>query len=226
MSFDPTLVETITVDSYGTLVDPDAAGGALAAYTDDPGPMAARWREKSLSYVMIVDAVDDYRPFDELIEAALEQVLGAHGIETTAGERAEIMAVYDDLEPFADVRDGLAALAESHAVYVLSMGTPSMLESLLEQAGIGDVVEDAISVDEIRRYKPHAAVYHHGAARTGTPIENVAHVAGPSFDVRGAMAAGMQGVWIDRTGEPWDPCFPDPDLRIDSFHDLENALNG
>lgn len=214
----------MTVDSYGTLVDPDAAGGALAAYADDPERIAAQWRSTYLSYVMIVDAVDDYRPFDELIEAALEQVLGANGVETTAAERAEIMAVYDELDPFADVRDGLAAVAENHDVYVLSMGTPAMLESLLDQVGLGEVVEDAISVDEIRRYKPHAAVYRHAAARTGTPIDEIAHVAGPSFDVRGAMAAGMQGVWIDRAGEPWDPCFPDPDLRIDTFHDLVGAL--
>jgi 2-haloacid dehalogenase len=170
--------------------------------------------------VTIVDAIDDYRPFDGSIEA----VLGTNGIETTAAERAQTMAVYDDLDPFAGVRDGLAELARTHRVYVLSMGRPAMLDSLLEHADIGDGVEDAISVDESRRYKPHAAVYRHGAARTGTPIENVAHVAGPSFDVRGAMAVGMQGVWIDRTGEPWDPCFPDPDLRIDSFHDLVEVL--
>ncbi len=225
MSFDSDRIETITVDSYGTLVDPDAAGGTLAAYADDPERIAAQWRAKYLSYVMIVDAVDDYRPFDELIEAALEQVLGAHGIATTASERSEIMAAYDDLDPFTDVREGLAALAESYDVYVLSMGTPAMLESLLEQTDIGDLVEDAISVHEIRRYKPHPAVYRHGAARTGTPIEKVAHVAGPPFDIRGAMAAGMQGVWIDRRGEPWEPCFPEPDLRIDSFHDLVEALD-
>jgi len=63
-------------------------------------------------------------------------------------------------------------------------------------------------------------VYRHAAGRTGTPIRKIAHVAGPTFDVRGAMAAGMQGVWLDRTGEPWDPWFPDPDLRIDTFRDL------
>jgi len=41
MPFDPTRIETVTVDSYGTLVDPDAAGGALAAYADDPELVAA-----------------------------------------------------------------------------------------------------------------------------------------------------------------------------------------
>ena len=225
MPFDPSRVETITVDSYGTLVDPSAAERAVAPYTDDPDSVLAHWRAKYLSYVMIANDVDDYQPFDELIEAALEQALGAHGIETTAEERAEIMAVYDELDPFDDVRDGLKQLASDYDVYVLSMGTPAMLETMLEHADIGEFIKDAISIHEIRTYKPEAAVYQHAAARTGTPINEIAHVAGPSFDVRGAMAAGMQGVWINRTNEPWDPWFPTPDLTIDTFDDLIAALD-
>jgi 2-haloacid dehalogenase len=225
MSFDPTQIETITVDSYGTLVDPSAAERALEAYTDDVDSVLAHWRAKYLSYVMIVNDVDDYQPFDELIAAALEQALGAHGIDTTAQERTEIMAVYDELDPFADVRDGLEQLARHYDVYVLSMGTPAMLETMLEHADIGSFIEEAISVHEIETYKPEAAVYQHAAGRTDTPIEEIAHVAGPSFDVRGAMAAGMQGVWINRTNEPWDPCFPAPDLTIDTFDDLVAAID-
>ena len=123
------------------------------------------------------------------------------------------------------MRGGLARLSADLDVYVLSMGTPEMLEKMLDGCGIEKYVEDAISVDEIRTFKPEPAVYEHGAQRTDTPIENVAHVAGPSFDVRGAMHSGMQGVWVDRTGEPWDPWFPRPDLAVASLHDLADALD-
>jgi 2-haloacid dehalogenase len=225
MTFDPDAVETVTVDSYGTLVDPAAAKDAVAGYADDVDSLLSHWRAKYLSYVMIANDVDDYRPFDELIGAALEQALGAHGVETTPAEREEILSVYDDLDPFDDVRDGLARLSADLDVYVRSMGTPGMLEEMLDGCGIEEYVEDAISVHEIRTFKPESAVYEHGAERTDTPIENVAHVAGPSFDVRGAMHAGMQGVWVDRTGEPWDPWFPDPDLAVASLHDLADALD-
>jgi 2-haloacid dehalogenase len=226
MSLQPSRVETVTVDSYGTLVDPSAAVRAVSGYVEDPGRLLAHWRAKYLSYVMIANDVDDYRPFDELIGAALQQALGAHGVETTAAEREEILSVYDDLDPYDDVRAGLERLARARDVYVLSMGTPEMLEKMLEGADIEEYITDAISVHEIRTFKPEAAVYRHAAARTGTPIENIAHVAGPTFDVRGAIAAGMQGVWIDRTGEPWDPWFPDPDLRVEAFHELADRLEG
>ena len=224
MPFEPERVETITVDSYGTLVDPSAAERAVAVHTDDPDPLLATWRAKYLSYVMIANDVDDYRPFDELIGAALEYALAAHDVETTPAEREEILAVYEELDPFEDVRDGLERLAGGYDVYVLSMGTPEMLTTMLDHADIGAFVTDAISVDEIRTFKPEAAVYRHGAARTGTPIERIAHVAGPTFDVRGAMAAGMQGVRVDRTGKPWDSWYPEPDLSVDSLHELADAL--
>ncbi|MFO7925946.1 MAG: haloacid dehalogenase type II [Halobacteriota archaeon] len=227
MTLDTTSVNTLTVDSYGTLVDPSTAEDAVAKYTDieDLDPLLAHWRAKYLSYVMIANDVNDYRPFDELIGAALEQTLGAFDVETTAREREDILSVYDDLGPFDDVRPGLERLAERYDVYILSMGTPEMLDGLVETVEIDEYIEDTISIAEIETYKPEATVYRHGAARTGTPIEHIAHVAGPTFDVRGAMAAGMQGVWIDRTGEPWDPWFPDPDVTIDTFTELADLLS-
>ena len=217
-------IEAITVDSYGTIVDPSAAERVVSEYTDDPDPLLSHWRAKYLSYVMIANAVDDYRPFDELIAAALEQALGAYGIETTAAEREGILEVFDELDPFEDVQSGLARLAEEYDIYVLSMGTPAMLDRLLDHAEIGAFVEETISVHEIRTFKPDAAVYRRGAQRVGVPIERIAHVAGPAFDVRGAMAAGMQGVWIDRTGEPWDQWFPDPDIAIETFEEFADVL--
>lgn len=224
MPLDAERVETVTVDSYGTLVDPSAAADAVARHVDDPEPVLAQWRAKYLSYVMIANDVDDYRPFDELIAAGLDYVLDAHGVDVTGEERADILATYDSLDPFEDVRPALERLAASYDVYVLSMGTPSMLESMLASADIGAFVEDAISVDEIKTFKPEPAVYRHGAVRTGTPIERIAHVTGPTFDVRGAMHAGMQGVWVNRTGEPWDGWYPDPDLAADTLHDVADAL--
>ncbi|MFB6133006.1 MAG: HAD-IA family hydrolase, partial [Halanaeroarchaeum sp.] len=104
--------------------------------------------------------------------------------------------------------------------YVVSNGNPEMLESMVEHAGIGDLIEDTISADEIRTFKPHVDVYRHAAARTGTPIEEIAHVSAGWFDVQGAMHAGMQGVWVDRKADPWEPFDGTPDLRIETFFDL------
>ena len=83
---------------------------------------------------------------------------------------------------------------------------------------------DTISADEVRTFKPAAELYRHGAARTGTPIDEIAHVTAGWFDVMGAKHAGMQGVRVDRTGTPWEPFDGEPDRTVDGLDELADAL--
>lgn len=225
MSFDPTAVDTITVDSYGTLVDPDAVERTLEAHVDAVRPISRLWRSRSIMYTMVGNFVDEYQTFYEMNRDALRFALERHGVDLTAETIDEILSTYHDLDPFDDVRDGLEALTDAgYDVFVLSNGNPEMLESMVETAAIEDVVANTISAHEIRRFKPAAEIYRHAADRTETPIESIAHVAGPSFDVQGAMHAGMQGVWINRRDGVWDPFGSEPDLVVETFHDLVDAL--
>ncbi|AEH35970.1 haloacid dehalogenase type II [Halopiger xanaduensis] len=225
MSFDPDRVTTITFDSYGTLVDVEAATAALADVVDDPDAVSQRWRTRSLAYTFVANQIDAYQPFYELNRDALQYALDAHGAAVTEDERDEVLAVYHELEVFDDVRDGLEALVDvGYDCYILSNGNPEMLESLVEHADIDDLLADTISADEIETFKPNAELYRHGAARTGTPIDEIAHVAAGWFDVRGANHAGMQSVWVDRKGEPWGPFDGEPDLTIETFDELVETL--
>jgi len=225
MSFDPDRVETVTVDSYGTLVDTDAAERALADRVDDPEPVSRLWRSRSLLYTMVGNHVETYQPFYEMNRDALTYALASHGVDVSDDERDEILAVYHELDPFVDVRPGIERLTEGgYEVYVVSNGNPEMLASMVEHANIGDLIADTVSADEVETFKPDVAVYRHAAERVGTSIRNVAHVAGPGFDVQGAMHAGIQGVWLDRTGGPWEAFGADPDLVVSDFHELAAEL--
>lgn len=225
MSFDPTAVETITVDSYGTLVDPSTVERALTEHVDSVGSISDQWRSRSLMYTMVSNFTDDYQPFYDMNRDALRFALESHGIDLSSETIEEILSTYHDLDPFDDVRAGLETLTDAgYDVYVLSNGDPEMLESMVESAGIEGVIADLISAHEIRTFKPDVDIYRHAAARTGTPIDSIAHVAGPTFDVQGAMHAGMQGVWIDRDNGPWDPPADDPDLIVETFFELADEL--
>ena len=227
MSFEPADVETVTFDSYSTIVDVDAAEQALAARVPDPEPVSRHWRARSLEYTFVADDVDAYRPFYELNRAALQHALDAFGVDCSPEERDEILAVYHELDVFDDVREGLAALNEAgYDCYVVSNGNPEMLDSMVAHVGIGDLLVDTISAHEIQTFKPNSEIYRHAAARTGTGIDHIAHVSAGWFDVLGAQHAGMQGVWVDRGKVPWDDFAGDPDLTVTSFHELVAALTG
>ncbi len=225
MSLDVDRIETVTVDSYGTLVDPSAAEKRLADRVDDPEPVSNTWRVQSIAYTMIANHIDAYQPFYEMNRDALQYALDAHGVDLPAEERDEILAVYHELDVFDDVREGIERLRDGgYPVYVLSNGNPEMLSSMVEHAGIGDLIEDTISAHEVETFKPDSSLYEHAADRTDTSVENVVHVAGPAFDIQGAIHAGMQGAWINRSDDPWGRFDGDPDTEISTFYALADEL--
>jgi 2-haloacid dehalogenase len=225
MPFDPDRVTTVTFDSYSTLVDVDAAEKALADRVDDPEPVSRLWRSRSLAYTFVANAIDAYQPFYEMNRDALQYALDAHGVDVSTEERDEILAVYHELDVFDDVRDGIERLREGgFDCYVVSNGNPAMLDSMVDHADIGDIIEDTISADEVETFKPDAEIYRHAAARTGTPIDEIVHVTAGWFDVVGAQHAGMQAAWVDRKASPWEPFGPEPDLTVETFYDLAEEL--
>jgi 2-haloacid dehalogenase len=225
MALDPDRIETITVDSYGTLVDPSAAEKRLADRVDDPERVSDLWRLQSIAYTMIANHIDAYQPFYEMNRDALQYALDARGVDLAPDERDAILEVYHELDVFDDVRDGIERLNEGgYPVYVLSNGNPEMLSSMVEHADIGDLIEDTISAHEVETFKPDAAIYEHAADRTDTPIEGLVHVSGPVFDVQGAIHAGAQGAWLNRGDAPWGRFDGEPDTAVTSFHDLADRL--
>ncbi len=225
MAFDPDAVSTVTFDSYSTLVDVDAAEKALAERVSDPEPISKLWRARSLEYTFVANEIDAYQPFYEMNRDALEYALSAHDAEIGDDERDKILAVYHELDVFDDVRDGIKRLRDGgYGCYVVSNGNPEMLDSMVEHADIGDLLEDTISADEVQTFKPDAELYHHAADRIGTPVEELVHVTAGWFDVVGARHAGLQGIWLNRKDAPWEPFDGEPDLTVDSIHDVADEL--
>ncbi|PSQ40661.1 haloacid dehalogenase type II [Halobacteriales archaeon SW_5_68_122] len=230
--------ETITFDSYSTLVDVEAVEAALSDAVTDPRPVSNHWRSRSLLYTTVANEVDAYDTFYALNRAALEHALAAHGVELPESERESVLETYHELAVFEDVEAGLRALEEAGVdVYVISNGDPEMLSSMVDHAGIGEYLTDTISADEVETFKPatalyrHAAarpataLYRHAAARTGTPVDRIAHVSALFYDVLGASHAGMTGVWLDRGKVPWDDFAGDPDAIVSDIREVGPTLD-
>jgi 2-haloacid dehalogenase len=225
MSFDPDRVETVTFDSYSTIVDVASAVGALEGRVEDPERAADHWRAHSLLYTMVANEIDEYEPFYEMNRHAATNALALFGDgEVDEATRDEVTSVYHDLHVFEDVRSGMDRLADEYDLYVVSNGNPEMLATMVEQADIGDLLVDTVSADEVETFKPHPEIYRHAAGRTGTPIEKLAHVSAGWFDVHGSKHAGMQAVWVNRDGGPFVTYGPRPDLEVESFHELADEL--
>lgn len=223
--FDPGRIEAVTFDSYGTLVDTGSAARVLEDLVADPDAVAAEWRENALFYSVVANDLDQYETYFDLHLDGLRDALRAEGVDLAADRLRELNAVYHDLDPYPDVADAFARLADAgYSPSICSNGNPEMLASLVASAGIEETVVELVSAHDIRTLKPARELYEHAADRIDRPPEAVAHVAAHWMDVQGAMNAGMQGVFLDRGGSPWPSFGPEPTLAVDSLEDLCELL--
>ena len=184
-------------DVYGTLLD---VGSATRGH-ELPEGFGALWRAKQLEYTWTRQLMGAYEDFWALTAAALDFTIARTGAGALA--REELLHGWLALEPFAEVAGALAALRERGGrLAAISNGTPAMLAAALESAGLGTALDEIVSVDEIRVYKPDARVYRHAAERLVAPIAEITFVSAHAWDAAGARAAGMGVAYVQRRGEP------------------------
>jgi 2-haloacid dehalogenase len=109
------------------------------------------------------------------------------------------MENYLHLDPYPEEGDVLAALG-GRKLAILSNGSPKMLQKLIRNSGLDRWIEAAISIDSVRKYKPHRSCYALVEPVLGVPKEDVLFVSSNSFDVVGAKAFGFNVAWIRRSG--------------------------
>ncbi|MFB6299983.1 MAG: haloacid dehalogenase type II [Halobacteriales archaeon] len=225
MALDVEGIQTVTFDSFSTLVDVDSTARAVEEYVDDPIRFAREWHSRAATYGMIANYIDAYETYYQLHRDALEYLLATEGVTVNDAELDEMTAVYHDMRPFDDVKDCLTQLASAgYTLGIISNGDPAMLESLLSVADIEDVLSAVVSADEIERHKPAPELYEHAAERLETPIARIVHVSNGTVDVQGAMHAGMQGVWLNRQDAPTESFGPTPDLTVETLDELVARL--
>ncbi len=225
MGIDLSPVETVTFDSFSTLVDVDSTARAVEDYVEQPVEFAREWHTRAANYGMVANHIDAYATYYQLHRDALEYLFAKRDIEVSDDELDAITEVYHEMTAFDDVYDGCYRLADAgYDLGVISNGDPPLLESLVRVTGIGDVLSATVSADEIERHKPAQELYEHAASRLDVSPSGVIHVSNGYVDVQGAIHAGMQGVWLNRYELPSDPFGPDPDLTISTMSELVDLL--
>lgn len=197
-------------DAYGTLFDTGAAVSRLArepgreALAEAAPRLAERWRDKQLAYTWLRAAAGTHADFREVTEGALAWALEAEGLADEALGEA-LMALYDRLDAFPEAEGALARLrAAGHRAAILSNGTPAMLASAVESAGIGAHLDAVLSVEEVGVFKPHPRVYDLVGQRLGVEPGDALFVSANGWDACAAAAYGFRAAWVNRRGEPVD----------------------
>ncbi|WP_375228783.1 haloacid dehalogenase type II [Roseobacter sp. S98] len=217
-------VTTCIFDAYGTLFDVSAAARQAAGEPEFARiagcwrAIAEHWRQKQLQYTWLRAVTDAHTDFWTVTGEGLEWALERNGFGDDQELYDRLMALYRELQAYPEVPDMLTALkAGGMNTAILSNGAPDMLAAAVASAGIGEVLDDTLSVESVGVFKPDARVYDMVCRRFGCDTSEVLFVSSNGWDAGCATGYGFTTAWVNRAGEPvdrlpWRPAHIIPDL--------------
>ena len=123
------------------------------------------------------------------------------------------------VELFEDARPALERLSARFPIVSLSNGNADV-----QRVGLGRFFRAAISAREFGVGKPDPRIFHAAAGAVDLRPEDVLHVGDDAtLDALGAMNAGMQAAWMNRSDHLW-PHEQQPHVTITTLTDLCELL--
>src|SRR5262245_33652405 len=181
--------KVLAFDAYGTLFDVFSVTSLCEELFPGYGsPLAQLWRAKQLQYSLLRSLMGRYENFWRITADALLFAANSLKIDLTAAKREQLLDAYLKLSPFPDVKPGLEALqAQGVRLVILSNGAPTMLSAAAKNAGILAFLEEILSADAVRVFKPDPRVYRLVSERLYVPPDAVGFVSSNPWDVSGAV---------------------------------------
>lgn len=226
-------ITTCIFDAYGTLFDVAAAARTAA---QEPGrdalaacwqKLAGDWRLKQLQYTWLRALADAHTDFWEVTRNGLDWALEANGLDGDAELRERLLGLYWELEAYPEVPAMLAALKDAGMnTAILSNGSPEMLKGAVDSAGVGAVLDDVLSVQDVGIFKPHRSVYDLVGRRFGCAPGEVLFVSSNGWDAAAAAGYGFYTTWVNRAGEPMDRLPWTPDKVLQDLTTIPDVAGG
>lgn len=222
-------------DVQGTLLDffrpvTDAVTEFLDSQqitTFDPADFTRAWREDYFRRVRsIPQTVEDWRRVQDLYAAGFADVCVGYGLDRpSAGDTELAAAGWQRLEPWPDVRAGMARLRGRAITATLSNTDMSTMISLFKRLAID--MDAIFTAEMIGAFKPAPTTYLRALQYLGVAPREAAMVAAHPYDLEAAKALGMGTVFLHRPFEYGDPRLahdmaPEQvDQYVDSVADIE-----
>jgi 2-haloacid dehalogenase len=191
-------------DAYGTLFN---VHSAVARHANSMGKAAAEisnlWRAKQLEYSWVQSLMRRHVDFWELTQRALDYALAIHQVSDDRLKRA-LLDSYLALDAYDEIPGVLRRLRGAGIkTAILSNGSPFMLKHAVESAGIRDLIDECLSIEEVRVYKPDPAAYQiaTSALKVQSPGE-ACFFSSNAWDVAGAHTFGFRAFWVNRSHQP------------------------
>ena len=219
-------VQVVVFDVNETLSDMTPLRERFTA-AGAPGTLLETWFAGTLRDGFALAAAGSAASFPLVAAGAMRSVLA---LEPQLSQPiddivASVLAGFQELVLHPDVADGMRLLADAGVRLVtLTNGSAALAAKLFDAAGIAELVERRLSVDDAGRWKPHPQSYAYAAQQCGVPLEAMCMVAVHPWDTEGAKRAGMHSAWLNRSGVPYPEAFLPPDVTGPDLSSLARGV--
>lgn len=216
-------VKAVTFDAYGTLLRNEGLMLIPRRIVADHG-LPVRIEDVYRSWIDLYHEATQssaFRTLREIQGQVLSRVLQQCGVIADA-------APYVDL--FFQVTTTVELYPETLAVLNALGPIPSAIVSNADHEHVAAwnfalPVRFILVSETVRAYKPHRLVFQRALEHLGLRPNEVLHVGDSDVDdVKGAKAAGLRVVWVNRNGRRRRPDVPQPDFEIRDLTDLPALL--
>lgn len=224
------MIRLVVFDAYGTLFDVHSVMKLAEAIFPGHGkPLSELWREKQIEYSRLISLSDPvnpmgsrhYQSFWDLTRLSLQYACQRLSLELTPVKQKQLMDQYAHLEAFPE---NLAVLNAVKAIgtpcAILSNGSPDMLSAAVTSAGMTDLIDKVLSVDEVRQFKTSPQSYGLVADHYAVDIREILFVSSNSWDALGATWFGFKSFWVNRQELPFETLGPRPTHSGRSLRDI------
>lgn len=226
-SLPPGQLKVLLFDVNETLLDLTKLKKAVISAFGDKSAFR-QWFGLMLQYSLVATVTERYHEFSVIGNAALDMT--ADKLETKplkAVKKEEILSLMTQLPAHPDVEKGLERLLKAgYRLVAFTNSTKFVLDQQLRYANLIGHFEQGLSVDALRRYKPHPATYLEAARHVGVAPSQAALIAAHGWDIAGAQAAGLATGFIARPGQELYPLAAPPTYQGKTLIDVARQLLG
>lgn len=216
-------LDGVFLDMYGTLTAGDRAAvesvcGRIvreAALGISASELSVMWGERFLNSLDFCNG-DAFETLFDLEIRTLTETMANLEREVDARVYAEQLRAYWQNPPLQeDARAFIEACPVP--VCIVSNADHEDVVAVVRKYELG--VEEVVSSEEARSYKPDRHIFDHALRKTGWRRDRVVHC-GDSLhsDIGGALAAGLRNVWLNRAHRIHDIGTHEPDAEAADLH--------
>ena len=213
-------IKAIIFDAYGTLFDVNSAAEKCKDKIGDKWEAFANyWRTTQLEYTWLRSLMKRHKDFWQITEDSLDKSMSVFKIDNSM--RDELLDLYKILSPFEEVPEVLKSLKEKNfKLAILSNGTPSLLNELVQSNKLDNLFDDIFSIEEVGIFKPDSKVYDMPIKKYKIEKNEVAFLSANTWDVSGGGNYGYNSIWVNRNNNIFDKLDYSPQNEIKNLNDL------